>query len=115
MQRSKCQVDVAPHYLALTQIGNTGVQFFYQMSGLGLLHLQPLRFHCVEGFYRTKDYCDLGTGSLTLKPLYSRLDLIFTRLDHIYSRLDLIHTRLDHIYSRLDLIHTRLDLIYTVG
>jgi hypothetical protein len=57
MQRSKCQVDVVPHYLALMQIGNTGVQFFYQMSGLGLLHLPPLRFHCVEseGFYRTKD------------------------------------------------------------
>jgi hypothetical protein len=99
MQRSKCQVDVVPHYLALTQIGNNGVQFFYQMSRLGLLHLQHLRFHCVEGFYRTKDYCDLGTGSLTLKPLYSRIDLIHTRPDLIYSRLDLIHTRPDLISS----------------
>ncbi len=35
-----------------------------------LLHLPPLRFHCVGGgCHRTQDYCDFGFDSQTLLPL----------------------------------------------
>ncbi len=35
-----------------------------------LLHLPPLRFHCVEGCWdRTQEWCNFGIGSQTLKPI----------------------------------------------
>ncbi len=49
-----------------------------------LLHLPPLRFHCVRGCWdRTQDCCDSGIDSQMLHAT--------TRLDLIYIRLDLIH------------------------
>jgi hypothetical protein len=71
-----------------------------------LLHLPPLRFHCVEP--RT-----VATSALTVRRSNhsATVDLIHTRLDLIHTRLDLIQTQLDLIHSQLDLIHTRLDLI----
>jgi hypothetical protein len=42
-----------------------------------LLHLPPLRFHCVEGCRgRTQDSCDYGIGSQSSNALTARLDLI---------------------------------------
>ncbi len=44
------------------------VQFsmFYVLSST-LLHLPPLRFHCIGGWWdRTQDCCDFGIGSQTL-------------------------------------------------
>ncbi len=42
-----------------------------------LLHLPPLRFHCVGGCCdRTQNYCDFGIGRQTLKAQTTRLDLI---------------------------------------
>jgi hypothetical protein len=41
-----------------------------------MLHLPPLRFHCVGGCWdRTQDCCDFGIGTQTLA-LTTRLDLI---------------------------------------
>ncbi len=60
-----------------------------------LLHLPPLRFHCVGG-------CWIRTpGQLRLRHWLS---------DALTTRLDLIHNRLDLIYTRLDLIHFDLSL-----
>ncbi len=75
-----------------------------------LLHLPPLRFHCVEGCRgRTQDSCDYGIGSQSSDALTARLDLIHNSpIDLIHSRLDLIHIWLDLNHTRLDLIHTRL-------
>ncbi len=40
--------------------------FFYVLYST-LLHLPPLRFHCVRGCWnRTQDCCDSGIGSQTL-------------------------------------------------
>ncbi len=82
--------------------------FYVQYSTL--LHLPPLKFHCVGGCWdRTQE----------LRPRHwlpdaptTRLDLIHSRPDLIYTRLDLIHSRLNLIHTRLDLIHSRLELIH---
>ncbi len=41
--------------------------FFFYVRYSTLLHLPPLRFHCVGGCWdRTQDCCDFGIGSQTL-------------------------------------------------
>jgi hypothetical protein len=41
--------------------------FFLNVLYSTLLHLPPLRFHCVGGCWdRTQDFCDFGIGSQTL-------------------------------------------------
>jgi hypothetical protein len=43
------------------------VFFFFYVLYSTLLHLPPLRFHCVGGCWdRTQDCCDFGIGSQTL-------------------------------------------------
>jgi hypothetical protein len=69
-----------------------------------LLHLPPLRFHCVgECWDRIQDCCELVIHSL-LNLIHSRLDLFHCQRDLIHTLLDLIHARLD-IINMLDLIH----------
>ncbi len=58
-----------------------------------LLHLPPLRFHCVRGCWNRTP------GQLRLRHWLS--DALTTRLDLIHNRLDLIHTRLDLIHFDL--------------
>jgi hypothetical protein len=64
-----------------------GGDFFVLYSTL--LHLPPLRFHCVDGCWdQTQDRCNWcidSRGALT-----TGLDLIRARLDLIRTRLDLI-------------------------
>ena len=44
--------------------------FIFYVLYSTLLHLSPLRFHCVGGFWdRTQDCCDFGINSQTLKAL----------------------------------------------
>jgi hypothetical protein len=50
-----------------------------------LLHLPPLRFHCVGGCW------DRTTAMPVRRSITIRLDLIHSRLDLIHTRLDLIH------------------------
>jgi hypothetical protein len=41
--------------------------FFFNVQYSTLLHLPPLRFHCVGGCWdRTQDSCDYGIGCQTL-------------------------------------------------
>ncbi len=57
-----------------------------------MLHLPPLRFHCVGGCWdRTQESCNLDIGC--------HADTLTTRLDLIHTQLDLIHTRLDLIHN----------------
>jgi hypothetical protein len=43
---------------------------FFSIYLSTLMHLPPLRFHCVGGCWdRTQDCCDIGIGSQTLWPL----------------------------------------------
>ncbi len=47
--------------------------FFYVLYST-LLHLPPLRFHCIGGCWgRTQDYCDFGIGSQTGQDMSSLL------------------------------------------
>ncbi len=86
--------------------------FSFNVRNSTLLHLPPLRFHCVGGCWdRSQDCCDIGIHS-HIRFNHSAIDLIHTLLDLIHSRPDLMHTRLDLIHSRLDLSHSRLDLIH---
>jgi hypothetical protein len=53
-------------YYFLCLICNIFGLFFYVLY-LTLLHLPPLRFHCVRGCWdQTQDCCDLGIGTKTL-------------------------------------------------
>jgi hypothetical protein len=66
------------------------MDFFFLCTTL--LHLPPLRFHCVQGCWdRTQDSCDYDIGCMS--------DALTTRLNLIHNRLDLIHSRLDLIYA----------------
>ncbi len=61
------------------------VSFYVHYSTL--LHLPPLKFHCVGGCWdRTQDCCDIGIDALT-----TWLNLIHSRIDLIHVRIDLIH------------------------
>ncbi len=61
--------------------------FFLYVWYSTLLHLPPLRFHCVGGCWdRTQDICDNDIAWLS-DALTTRLDLIHTRLDVIHSIL----------------------------
>ncbi len=43
------------------------IKFVFHVLYSTLLHLPPLRFHCVGGCWdRSQDCCDFGTGSQTL-------------------------------------------------
>ncbi len=45
---------------------NSMIEFFNVLYST-LLHLPPLKFHCVGGYWdRTQDCCDFGIGSQTL-------------------------------------------------
>ncbi len=53
---------------------NRGIFWIFSLY-LTLLHLPPVRFHCVGGCWdRTQDCCDFGIGRPT--PLITRLDII---------------------------------------
>jgi hypothetical protein len=44
----------------------TGILEIFKLLYSTLLHLPPLRFHCVEGWWdRTQDCCDFGIGIQT--------------------------------------------------
>jgi hypothetical protein len=44
--------------------------FFFYVLYSALLHLPPLKFHCVGGCWdRTQDCCVFGIGGQTLEPL----------------------------------------------
>ncbi len=63
--------------------GFFGLSFYVRYSTL--LHLPPLRFHCVEGCWdRTQDGCDFGIDSQTCT-LTTRLDLIHRTFLHVLS------------------------------
>ncbi len=66
--------------------------FFVYVLYSTLLHLPPLRFHCVGGCW------GWNPGMLRLRHWQS--DALTTRLDLIHNRLDLIHKRLDLISAR---------------
>jgi hypothetical protein len=75
-----------------------------------LLHLPPLRFHCVAGSWDgTRDCCNFGIGSQRSNHL-ARSHPQPAR-SHTRSAISST-TRLDLIHALLDLIHTRLDLIH---
>jgi hypothetical protein len=75
--------------------------FYFLCTYSTLLHLRPLRFHCVGGCWdKTQDYCDFCIDTAR-------------RSNHSASTVDFIHTRLDLTHTRLDLlIQTRKDLIH---
>ncbi len=52
------------------KIFRRGIFFLFFCTFSTLLHLPPLRFHCLGGCRGwTQDSCDLGIGCQTLKPL----------------------------------------------
>jgi hypothetical protein len=78
------------YYRKIPHISNVKGGFFYVFYTIysTLLHLPPLRIHCVGGCWdRTQDSCDYGIGFQTLLPL-------------IHTRLDLIHIFISYIVSR---------------
>jgi hypothetical protein len=48
------------------QQGDFFCLFFFYVLFSTLLHLPPLRFHCVEGCWDRTYCCDFGIGSQTL-------------------------------------------------
>ncbi len=68
--------------------------FFFILSALysTLLHLSPLRFHCVRGcWYRTRNSCDFGIDCQTL--------YIITRLDDICLQFHLLFNFMIFLYQ----------------
>jgi hypothetical protein len=67
------------------------LDFFFYVRYSRLLHLMPLRFHCVGGCWDpTQASCDY-TAWAVRRSNHSAIDLIHNRLDLIHTRLDLIH------------------------
>jgi hypothetical protein len=89
-----------------------------------LLHLPPLRFHCVGGCWdRTQDSCDFGIGFQMLchaAYISSTLDYISSTLGDISSTLGYISSSLGYISSTLGYIsstfwiHAKHKLIRTI-
>ncbi len=79
-------------FLFLCNILNRGIFRFFFLYVLysTLLHLSPLRFHCVGGCWdRIQDCCDFGHWQSDA--LTTQQDLIHTQLDLIHAQLDLTH------------------------
>jgi hypothetical protein len=54
-------------YVKILLKRGTFFSFYVLVRYSTLLHLPPLRFHCVGGcWYRAKDYCDFGIDNQAL-------------------------------------------------